>query len=114
MANPNQPALPMIEDSIITSNKNCLTTLFNTGIFPHVLDINLPGPFLMSFDKPNAPEMIEVMNENKNKLLERSIPSTPFAYRTTKSKVKCICGMDSTKGSGKYTLKVLAEHLTST
>ena len=67
-----------------------------------LLDMNLAGPFLMIFDKPNVPEMMEVMNENQNIPLEVSIPKSLLGVVISNTKVKCNCGIDSTKGSEKY------------
>ena len=52
----------------------------------------------MIFDKPNEPEIIEVMNENQNKPLEVSKPTASFGLLININ-VKNNCGMDSTKGS---------------
>ena len=95
---PSQVALPIIDKRIVNSNSNCPLILI-TGLIVRLLDMNFAGPFLMIFDSPNVPETMEVMNENQKKGDSESIvPPEPL---TIKIKVKCNCGMDSTKGSAK-------------
>ena len=95
---PSQVALPIIDKRIVNSNRNCPLTLIR-GLIVLLLDMNFAGPFLMIFDSPNVPETTEVMNENQKKGdSESKVPPEPLTIRI---KVKCNCGMDSTKGSAK-------------
>ena len=98
MAVPSQVALPMIDKRIVNSNRNCPVTLIS-GLIVLLLDMNFAGPFLMIFDRPNVPETMEVMKENQKNRLSVSISPEVLAIITIK--VKCNCGMDSTKGSAK-------------
>ena len=100
---PNQVALPMIDKRIVNSNRNCPVTLIR-GLISLLLDMNFAGPFLMIFDRPNVPETMEVMNENQKKAVVVSIPESLLG-KIINRRVKCNCGMDSTKGSAKYRVK---------
>ena len=98
-ATPSQVDLPIIDKRIVNNNSICPVTLIR-GLISLLLDMNFAGPFLMIFDRPNVPETMEVMNENQKKAVVVSIPESLLG-KIINRRVKCNCGMDSTKGSAK-------------